>query len=329
MLKNVGKTLVCILVAVVLAASLVSCASTKAEVAAPEKAPAVLTKEDARMFWSISGTDKNGNPSKIYIQGTFHIADERCYPLATVVSEAFMNADRVFGELSTEGTAELTEMMPAIYEESQARANGRRLTENLSEEDVAFLVSLAGQETVDALDIYEPWVFTTVLDTSIYLINGFAADYGPDAVFNMQAMMLGKNVEGLDTVDCQIEALSFGTYEQQMNNFKKSLDAFKDLESTRQEALDFYQAYLDGDTDRIAEIGFGELEGEDLSAEELEFNEGYKQVLICDRNEKWAGIFEDLLEEGGTTFVYAGTLHFVGDYSVFSYMEENGTLVTE
>ena len=323
------KTLVCILVAVVLAASLVSCASARGEAPVPEKAPAVLTKEDARMFWSISGTDKNGNPSKIYIQGTFHIADERCYPLATAVSEAFMNADRVFGELSTEGNAELVERMPAVYEESQARANGRRLTENLSEEDVLFLISLAGQESVDALDAFEPWVFTTVLDTSIYLINGFAAEYGPDAVFNNQAMMLGKNVEGLDTVDCQLEALSFGTYDQQMINFKKSLDAFKDLASTKQEALDFYQAYLDGDVEKIAEIGFGELEDENLSAEEQAFNEGYEQVLIYDRNEKWAGIFEDLLEEGGTTFVYAGTLHFVGDHSVFSYMEENGTLVTE
>ncbi|MBQ0167452.1 MAG: TraB/GumN family protein [Treponema sp.] len=198
-----------------LAATLVSCATAKNAV--PEKAKAVLVKEDSRMLWSINGTDRNGNPSKIYVQGTFHIADGRCYPVSDLVEEAFFSADRIFGEISGEGNIELNIRMPSIYEESMARANGRLLSDNLSDEDVLLLIQLAGEDVFNTLNQFEPWVLT----------------------------------------------------------------------------------------------------------------EEYEKVLIFDRNEKWAGIFEDILEEGGTTFVYAGTLHFVGDHSVFKHMEENGTLIIE
>lgn len=327
MKKTVKKACICLIAIGMLAATLVSCATAKNAV--PEKAKAVLVKEDSRMLWSINGTDRNGNPSKIYVQGTFHIADGRCYPVSDLVEEAFFSADRIFGEISGEGNIELNIRMPSIYEESMARANGRLLSDNLSDEDVLLLIQLAGEDVFNTLNQFEPWVLTTVLSTSIYMISGFSPDYGLDAVFNNAAIGCGIQVEGLDTVDCQLEALSFGTYDQQMIVLQNTIDGFKDFEKTNREAQEFYQAYLDDDVARIAEIGFGELEDATLSAEEQAYNEEYEKVLIFDRNEKWAGIFEDLLEEGGTTFVYAGTLHFVGDHSVFKYMEENGTLVIE
>ena len=81
----------------ILALVLTSCASTSAS----KKAPATLTKTDSRAFWRIDGTDKNGNPSTVYIQGTFHLGDERIFPLSEEVQQAFVNADRHAGELST------------------------------------------------------------------------------------------------------------------------------------------------------------------------------------------------------------------------------------
>ena len=36
-----------------------------------------LTKMQERMLWKISGTDKNGKESTIYVQGTIHLGDER------------------------------------------------------------------------------------------------------------------------------------------------------------------------------------------------------------------------------------------------------------
>ena len=89
-----------IIAAFILGLVLTSCVSTPS---ASKKAPAILTKTDSRAFWRIDGTDKNGNPSTVYIQGTFHLGDERIFPLSEEVQQAFINADRHAGEISTQG----------------------------------------------------------------------------------------------------------------------------------------------------------------------------------------------------------------------------------
>ena len=67
----------------VAASLLVSCASK------PKAAPkATLTRTDSRLFWRIDGTDASGNPSTVYIQGTFHLGDERIFPLSEEVINA-------------------------------------------------------------------------------------------------------------------------------------------------------------------------------------------------------------------------------------------------
>ncbi|MBQ2205964.1 MAG: TraB/GumN family protein, partial [Treponema sp.] len=45
-----------------------------------------------------------------------------------------------------------------------------------------------------------------------------------------------------------------------------------------------------------------------------------------ERNEKWAKRIQSYIEMGGTTFVYAGAAHWVGEKSVFAYLEEWGVV---
>ena len=52
-------------------ALLSSCASTSKSTAAK------LTKTGSRAFWKIEGTDKNGNPSTVYIQGPSTLVTSR------------------------------------------------------------------------------------------------------------------------------------------------------------------------------------------------------------------------------------------------------------
>lgn len=324
MLLKLKKNFASHFIFIIAASIFISCASTKTSDSAI-KQKAVLEKQAERMFWKIDGTDRNGNPSAIYVQGTFHLADEKCYPIADNVINAFKESDRIFGELSTEGNKELTDRMPEVYNESITRANGRLLSDNLPEEDVLFIKQLFGEDLFNYCNCFEPWFLTTILDTAVYTLNGFSTEYGIDPYFNRLASSIEKNVEGLDTVDCQIEALSFGTYDQQLLSLSAAIKNLSNLEQAKHDALEFYQAYLDGNVDKLISISFEEQD-ESVSDAEKEYNDLYTQKLILDRNEKWAHTFEDLLEEGGTTFVFAGTLHFIGDESVFKYMEKNGTL---
>ncbi len=66
-------------------------------------AQAALTKYDDMMFWRLDGTDYTGKPSKVYVLGTIHIADERLYPIPEPVAKALAQSDRYCSEVSTEG----------------------------------------------------------------------------------------------------------------------------------------------------------------------------------------------------------------------------------
>ena len=80
----------------------------------PEFEPATLTKTDSRMLWRIDGKDKNGNPSVVYVLGTFHFATDEIYPLSDEILDAWNSADRLVAEISSDDQIRFTnEILPA------------------------------------------------------------------------------------------------------------------------------------------------------------------------------------------------------------------------
>ncbi|MBR0475726.1 MAG: TraB/GumN family protein, partial [Treponema sp.] len=95
-------------------------------------------------------------------------------------------------------------------------------------------------------------------------------------------------------------------YDEQLVQLKEILDgidAQKFKEEMNSAAKNLYEAYLSGDPKKL----------EELTSED-------------ERNEKWAKIIQSYIEMGGTTFVYAGAAHWVGEKSVFAYLEEWGVV---
>ena len=177
-----------ILGAFVLAVVLTSCAST------PKKAPATLTKTESRAFWRIDGTDKNGNPSTVYIQGTFHLGDERIFPLSEEVQQAFVNSDRYAGEISTQGCTDLSKMGPVL---NAPNKDGKLVTDHLTEEEKAF-VQMAFGENISIVDPLEPWQIKTGLNVLLFTNTGLSAEYGLDNNFIATLSQMGREWDGLD-----------------------------------------------------------------------------------------------------------------------------------
>ena len=57
-----------------------------------------------------------------------------------------------------------------------------------------------------------------------------------------------------------------------------------------------------------------------------DFMESYYKAIMDDRNSAWAKKIDSWLREGGSSFVFAGCAHFIGDHSVFYYLKENNTI---
>lgn len=310
-------------------------AKQKGPIVHEQKGSAVLIEHPERMFYEIVGTDKNGEESHIYIQGTIHLADAQLYPVADKVQQAFENADYVYGELSQESwdQMELELQKKMILSMVSAKKLDRLVTDELTDKELEnlryYIGLMAEPEQVDLLiatyEQFEPWVMNQVLSEIQTSQLPMQATYAYDVYFKELAQEMGKQTLGLDPLKVQLDVLSFGDYDVQLKMLKDSLRDKNALKREKKNMKTMYSAYVKGDKKKLTKILFDGLE-EEVDDPEYYFINDYIDALFKNRNKSWAEQFKTFLEEGGTYFIYTGAGHYLGDFSVFSYLEEMGVL---
>ncbi len=300
----------------VLALALTSCAST------PKKAAASLTKTESRAFWRIDGTDKNGNPSTVYIQGTFHLGDERIFPLSEEVQQAFLSADRYAGEISTQGYQDLAAASPLP---NAPNKDGKLVTDHLTEEEKSF-VQMAFGPNLSIVDPIDPWQMKTSLSLAIYTDSGLNPQYGLDNSFIASLTQMEKEWEGLDQLQVQLDIMTYGDYDTQIKMLKDLLKVFLDENEAKElfeQTNALYESYVDDDMEKMAELLTLSNE-KDEESDKLYVD--YNNMVFRDRNKEWAQDITNYLDEGGTTFIFAGCGHWLGDESTFKYLKKMKTI---
>ena len=298
----------------VISLALVSCASSGSSTKAK------LTKTSSRAFWRIDGVDAQGNPSTVYIQGTFHLGDERIFPLSEEVQNAFINADRHAGEMSTQSYADFAAYGPVL---NAPNKDGKIITDYLTDEENEYLKSVFG-ENLSIVVVLDPWQITNAMGLLPYINTGLSSEYGLDNTFITALSQNGLSWEGLDTVETQINVLTFGDYDTQIAMAKDAIKVMideKTNESTVKSTVDLYEAYVADNMKKMTK-----LLKSDIPADAPAYYKEYSEMLWDNRNKDWAEDIANYLAQGGTTFIFAGCGHWLGDSSVFEYMKKNGTL---
>ena len=303
-----------------IAITITSCASN-----AILKEPATLTKYDNEMFWEINATDKNGEPSKIYVLGTIHAADDRLYPISENIVEAFINADALYGEISTEDNNKILQETMSRQMESNKRElarieeTGKKYSDYLTEDQKALAAALlGGPQGLAQMEMFEPWVLNTVLTTVPMAASGLDPMKSLDMVLAQQAASEGRTVLGLDTLETQFAIIEYGDWETQLFMLQEALDDILENQTdSGKDIKELYEVYLTGDEGKMEDVM-----SEQLSKDTSEIAEKYNYMVFTERNTDWANKFANMLNEGGTTFIFAGCGHFVGDDSVFAHMAE-------
>lgn len=295
-----------------------SCATT----AGSKTAAASLTKTQERMLWKISGTDKNGNPSTVYVQGTIHLGDDRL-AVSDNVNKLFLSADRRLGEISTSDYPKIQEKTIEMMIESVKAAEGRDFRKELSDKDNAFLLSIFPAETLDQYALFEPWVTNLLISQSILVTAGLDVNKALDTYFVNYASANGLDTQGLDTLQTQLDIIKFGNWNEQVEILSETIKSFSEpdeLEKATKEISDMYEAYINDDVAKIAKII------DNSKKAETDIEKRYNKMIWNDRNEAWAELIAQYLNEGGTTFIFAGCGHFAGKESVFTELQKNKVL---
>lgn len=320
-MKNSIVSILCLLTLLI---GICSCAST------PKIKKSVIEEREERMFWEINSP----TGTKIYVLGSVHVGNEETAKIDPLVMEAFLTADCRYGELSLTDILSMEQyIMQVVADTLVLDEEGKNVPVYyfLTEEETAFLINLCkifldeeySEEVFITLSLLPPWYWNNMLDSIATEIAGYNSSLGVDMVLYSKAMENNLEVLGLDTVESQIDVLTFGSLEDQIALLKLNIENLQqdDWDKNINDTLNYY---LTNDKEGLTKVLTASDEITDL---DQEYNDQFLVTLIDERNRLWADKFASMLqEENKTYFVFAGAAHWLYSPTVFELLEQDGLL---
>ena len=252
--------------------------------------------------------------SVIYIGGTFHILRQSDFPLPTEFEKAYAASDALvfetdIGKLNAESTQQKL-MANAVY------ADGSTVDKHLSAETYTLLSRYCAANSIPLFQLkqFKPSIIAATM-IFIELSKFGAANDGVDMFFYKAAKKGRKAIEGLETVD---EQINFIVAMGQGNEDDFMTYTIKDLNAIKQDYEAMVDAWKKGNEEKLYQLTVSEIK--------IKMPGLYKS-LIADRNEKWLPKIETLFENQKCEFVLVGMGHLVGPEGILETLRQKGCKV--
>jgi len=283
--------------ALALTLSLPACAQPAARARAANDADPAL--------WVVK--DKN---TTIYLFGTIHVLKPGLTWFDEAVKTAFDRSDQVMLELVM---PDAQTMQGLVMANGVAPAGSPPLTEQLpADKRAAYAKAVTDLGLpANALDKYKPWLAATQLSIAPLSKLGYDSSNGPEEVITAAAKAAGKPVAGLETAQQQLGYFSSLSPKAQIQFLTSTIDELPTLSKTMATMVDEWAA---GKPEALA----------DEMNDSLKESPEVAQVLLVDRNKRWAGWIKNRLATPGTVFVAVGAGHLAGPDSVQAQLRRLG-----
>lgn len=256
--------------------------------------------------WKVTSNDKS-----IYIGGTSHLLRQKDYPLPVEYEWAFKQADWVvfetdIGELSGPDTQERI-LSQAMYK------GDKTIKDDLSPVVYDSLVAVCDRLNfpLSSCIKLKPFMLMISLMTQ-ELQNNEVMEIGVDQYFYNRAVADSLEVGWLETIDEQLNAISFAGNEDEDTFVKYSLI---DMNRTSTMFEDMVKAWRSGNENNLDELFVGPIKQEMPSL--------YEELFV-NRNNSWIPQIEQFFKSDKTVFVLVGVGHLVGEDSVLFQLQKKG-----
>lgn len=257
-------------------------------------------------LWKVAGASNS-----VYLLGSIHLLRSQDYPLPTVLDDAYDDAEVLIMEI------DMDDMDPFA-------AQTAFTTYGVLHDDTT-LRDLMGNDlyqqaitAADAIDIplemlskTEPWYAAMTIEIMMLSRIGFNPTLGIEMYMMSKATSDGKTIEGFETVEEQIQFLDGMSLQAQQEMLLSTLEESAKLGEMMD---DLIEAWRHGD---VASLETGMLD-------ELAKHEELTKILVTDRNSRWVGQIEGLLDDNDDYLVIVGALHLIGPGGVPSQLENIG-----
>ncbi|WP_447969718.1 TraB/GumN family protein [Nitrospira sp. M1] len=261
-------------------------------------------------LWSVT-SGKN----TAYLLGSVHVLKKENYPLHNTIDQAFRAASHLVFEVNLEEIssplAQRRSLTKGLY------TDGRTLKDVLSPENFAFTKTTLEKHGygIELFSRMKPWMLATTITIVELQKLGFETGLGVDQHFFQKAKVQGQTIEGLETVEYQLnlfDGLSPNTQEQYLLQTLSEIDV---LEQQTRQLVDSWT--------------HGRIEGLEVMLEKMKkFPEMY-EALIIRRNNNWLPQVESYLQNNETSMIVVGTLHLIGEQGLLALLKEKGYVITQ
>ena len=272
-----------------------------------QEVPAV---ESQQILWKVQSPQNT-----IYLAGSIHVLQEHHYPLHHVFDDAFNESSRIMLEVDLDGLSSPLSQMNLLKKGLYLK--GESLQNVLSQDSYATAKAHLTELGLQIEDFHrmKPWMIATAVMALELQKLGFESAYGVDRHYYKKAQTAGKNIQGLETMEFQLDLfdrLPLSVQEQFL------LQTLEDLKNLDQQVSEIVNAWKQGNVRELETLLVGMQEYPELY-----------QALVVDRNDDWLPHIEQALKEKEPVFIVVGALHLVGKKGLVAVLKEKGYLVQQ
>jgi uncharacterized protein YbaP (TraB family) len=275
---------------------------------APVAAATATTDADPAL-WVVKDDD-----TTIYLFGTVHVLKPGLSWFDEAVKDAFDKSDEMMLELvMPEDQAAVAKTMMPLAMDTTGKTIPSRLTADELKAYQAALVSVG--VPANAFDSFEPWFPAMTLSVLPLTKLGYDPEQGAEKLLTKFAKDNSKPVAGLETLEEQLGFFDKLPETQQvafLNAVVKDIDKLGPM-------LDkMVGLWAKGDPDGLAVT----------MNESMAATPELAQILLYDRNARWADQIKTRMDKPGTVFIAVGAGHLAGEKSVQDYLKDRGLTAT-
>lgn len=259
-------------------------------------------------LWAVSGSQNT-----VYLFGSVHLLPEGGFAMDGALAEAYRDAERICFEVDSSRLDPATTTSITL-----ARAmdpQGRGLFELLGSaaDRVRASAAAAGIEIAQFAP-FEPWFAGLTISVLALQQHGYDVEHGVEQIIEASADRDGKDRCGLETLDFQLGMLDGMPADLQQKLLLQSLEEAGHVDEVIKPLLAAWRA---GDERALIRSLDEDFEDYPELAEQL----------IFVRNQRWAGLVGDMLDETDDILLVVGALHLVGKRGLPELLRERGFAV--
>jgi uncharacterized protein YbaP (TraB family) len=247
----------------------------------------------------------------VYLFGTVHLLPSDTNWTSPALDKALNDSQRLSIEIVDDDAASMqTLVMQHGVDFAHPLSSKLNSSDMQGLEKAAETAKLPGG--AGTLQPMQPWLAALTLTMAPLVQAGLDPNLGVDKLLKARMQKAGKPVDGLETAEQQIRMLADLPQSMQLDFLRQSFKEVADGPAKLRELID---AWRDGDVAAIARI-----EDEDLRKESPKLY----QSLIVDRNQAWAKVIAERMQQPGVSFIAVGAGHLAGPDSVQAQLRKLG-----